>query len=612
MQRFNQRGMPPLLFAVATLHLGCWVADSVSGQEKSKSKITKANDPVFERSWPPATANKPAELYRSKPRPGQILRFKVDATPIRDAGTFAADLSTSDAVHGKRFADLYSYNARRGERIEITLTSSAFDAYLLVGYGPPSSFVILGYDDDSAEGESARLSYVAPADGDYAIVATSIARPRKHEKKDSATGPYTIGLISRGIQAETIVPGKTVAGRLQLTDATLTSDPALPDDDSYYDTWLFEGKGGDSLTVTMTSDQFDSYLLIGAGTPGGLTFLKQDDDGAGGTDARLTMILPDSGLYSILANSSTKATGSYQLNLEIRPPDYAKAYPGGGDPNDRYALLVGIDEYHGTGDLTSCVADVKIMKDLLIKRFGYNEKNVVTLINYEANRSHILHAFSRHLGQAGPQGTALFYYSGHGMQMDGNHGRLDPERDGIDEALYVWSLNRQGGVIMDDEIEYLVDQLKAGQVLLIHDSCHSGTSAQAVGLAEPKEVAYKQVSKQLYLPRQILGAKEEYPFLGTLESKKRYGLLAGCKDDEQSWTAKGWPERGGVASVFTYYLVSALDQPDEGQAPFERLCEGVRDKTLTYVQDRHRCTQTPQVSGPLAKETVASFFGQQK
>ena len=95
----------------------------------------------------------------------------------------------------------------------------------------------------------------------------------------------------------------------------------------------------------------------------------------------------------------------------------------GGDPSARYALLVGIGDYPGTrNDLNSPVADARIMQDVLVNTFGYDPDHLVLLLDEEADREHIIDAFQRHLGQAGPEGTALFFYSGHGMQLGENRG----------------------------------------------------------------------------------------------------------------------------------------------------------------------------------------------
>lgn len=81
------------------------------------------------------------------------------------------------------------------------------------------------------------------------------------------------------------------------------------------DRWVFQGQGGDLVTITMISAEFDSYLeLLG---PGGQS-LATDDDGLGYPDARiLSFRLPAAGAYTIVARSfGDHGAGRYTLTLE--------------------------------------------------------------------------------------------------------------------------------------------------------------------------------------------------------------------------------------------------------------------------------------------------------
>jgi tetratricopeptide (TPR) repeat protein len=85
-------------------------------------------------------------------------------------------------------------------------------------------------------------------------------------------------------------------------------------DGSFFERHPFEGEAGQVIRIDLTSEDFDPYLIV-IGPDG--NDIAQDDDGGNGTDARLTLTLPTTGTYQILANTYRPgATGSYILSWE--------------------------------------------------------------------------------------------------------------------------------------------------------------------------------------------------------------------------------------------------------------------------------------------------------
>jgi hypothetical protein len=113
-----------------------------------------------------------------------------------------------------------------------------------------------------------------------------------------------------------------------------------------------------------------------------------------------------------------------------------QAAQAGAGPN-KLALLVGINQYEDPDirALRGALNDVDAVKDVLIGKFGFDEKNVLSLRNEQAKGDSIRAAFRTHLidGVKGKQDVVVFYYSGHGSQVldepDGD------ESDGLDETL---------------------------------------------------------------------------------------------------------------------------------------------------------------------------------
>lgn len=424
--------------------------------------------------------------------------------------------------------------------------------------------------------------------------------------------------------------GQTVSGALEATDPLLQ-------DDSHFDTWIYEGRRGDSVQISLESSDFDAFLLLFRQADQGPEQVAENDDGGGGSNARITVVLPEDGAYAVLANSygAGQKTGAYTLRIEGRaadqsstqnqtpPGNWAARYRGGGDPRERYALLVGIDDYEGTGspNLDGPVADANLIGRVLVERFGFRRENVVTIADREATREHIVEAFLRHLGQAGPDGVAVFYYSGHGMRMPNNvalTGSLDPETDNRDEALALRGDDNNGSILLDDELGFLSDRLRTNRVLFIVDACFSGTGTRAIGRAQPKETKFEEVKAKLTLPARYLtdGASAGSPASGSPESggiadvlrePERHVLLAASADNQESYTAAGWPNYTGTNSVFTYYLAVAL----EGASPtatFAEVMRHVTSETDSYVQRQERKRQTPQAEGQQAGARIRDFL----
>jgi hypothetical protein len=105
---------------------------------------------------------------------------------------------------------------------------------------------------------------------------------------------------------QTITCGQTVSANLSTTDCRLS-------DGSYADYWAFQGTSGQDVTITMRSNSVNSYLALLDPTD---EDVQENNNGAGGNDARITYTLDSSGEWAIAAGSfSPSETGPYTLSL---------------------------------------------------------------------------------------------------------------------------------------------------------------------------------------------------------------------------------------------------------------------------------------------------------
>jgi hypothetical protein len=113
-----------------------------------------------------------------------------DGGPLRAGDRVRGRLSDSDPEldNGAAF-HLYTYEARRGERLTLTLRSGDFDAYLVIGTrgGRHGIGNVVARDDDGAGGHDSRIDVALPTAGEYVIRVNSLL---------PETGEYTLVVAS--------------------------------------------------------------------------------------------------------------------------------------------------------------------------------------------------------------------------------------------------------------------------------------------------------------------------------------------------------------------------------------------------------------------------------
>lgn len=141
------------------------------------------------------------------------------------------------------------------------------------------------------------------------------------------------------------------------------------------------------------------------------------------------------------------------------------------------ALLVGIN-YIGQGDMhiEGCIDDVVSVKQMLINKLGYEERNIVVLrddVNdsrVQPTGKNIMDHLISIIRQSNNIDEFWFHYSGHGSQIDDRDG---DELDKKDEIIFPVDY-ASGGIIHDDIFKQVAQYLKC-KTMMVFDCCHSGT-----------------------------------------------------------------------------------------------------------------------------------------
>lgn len=251
----------------------------------------------------------------------------------------------------------------------------------------------------------------------------------------------------------------------------------------------------------------------------------------------------------------------------------------------RYGLCIGINDYPGTDeDLAGCVNDAFDWSATLESR-GFM---VQMLLDEQATREAMRHAIANLVSNTESGDTVAITYSGHGTWVPD---RTGDEADGRDEGLCPHDI-KLSGPLLDDELCFLLQNHEPGvRVLLISDSCHSGSVTRS-----SNTVLDEGATKARYLPPEAWMAPDKLAAINCTPSNIVAGmaraggdtLLAGCRDSEFSWDTDFNDRPNGA---FTYYAHKSLRHlPDD--ATYEEWFRAIRDYLPT-----NRLPQTPQILG---------------
>lgn len=216
------------------------------------------------------------------------LGSTVNTTPISIGDTVVGELTEEEPVA------YYAFTGEADTLVTITHRSEDFDSYLVL---LDADMVMLATNDDGAGDLDSLITFTLPEDGEYIIQVDSYGH---YNGSTAGVGEYELSLAT--IEQDVIEYGEVVDG--DLTTSAL---------EAYY---VFRGSAGDSVSITMISDDFDTYLYLYDEDGFELAY---NDDGAGNLDSRIgPFTLPSDGDYRITATSlSHSSTGSFTLSLNM-------------------------------------------------------------------------------------------------------------------------------------------------------------------------------------------------------------------------------------------------------------------------------------------------------
>ena len=235
------------------------------------------------------------------------------------------------------------------------------------------------------------------------------------------------------------------------------------------------------------------------------------------------------------------------------------------------ALCIGINNYPGTHmDLQGCVNDANDWAAALAAR-GFK---VAKLLDDQATKAAMVKAMNDLIGKASTGDSLVITFSGHGTYQPDTDG---DEADGLDEALCPYDLQTKGEALIDDEIRQIFGARKSGvRIVLISDSCHSGTVTRAAAAEKDADTRPRFMPMGNWLPAKLLPKDRAgkpattmvapagtSPLLGAYSNKLGDLLLSGCKEGPNNYS---YDARigGRYNGAFTSYALKALKGLKEG------------------------------------------------
>ena len=237
-----------------------------------------------------------------------------------------------------------------------------------------------------------------------------------------------------------------------------------------------------------------------------------------------------------------------------------------------FAIVIGIEQYRQKLPKADFAThDARTVTKYLTKTMGYQEENVVLLLNDRASKSDFEKYFEKWLPNNVDKGGSVFvYYSGHGAPNPKTGDAYLVPYDGdpafIDETGY--SLKRMYTAL---------GKLPAKEVIVALDSCFSGAGGRSV-IAKGSRPLVMNLQNNVVLPQNMT-------------------VLSASAGDQTSST---YDEKGH--GLFTYFLLKGIKNEDvmrpDGSLRIDDLYGYIKPQVERIARKQYNNEQTPLLIEP--------------
>jgi hypothetical protein len=245
-------------------------------------------------------------------------------------------------------------------------------------------------------------------------------------------------------------------------------------------------------------------------------------------------------------------------------------------------------QYDGwDGALNACEFDANDMKAIADSR-GFDSD---ILLTSEATSDAVIGAIERAAGELDSGDIFLVTYSGHGGQVPDKDDGDEPDR--TDETWVAYDRE-----IVDDELYALWAKFKPGvRILVLSDSCHSGTVTRRMEAEVPDPVATRQTAeaqspRYRAMPQDVMlatyrehadlydGIQKATPDTSDADVSASVLLISGCQDDQLSLD-------GFSNGLFTENLLGVWDKGEWDGGGYAKFHEAIRSRMPAEQQPNY-------------------------
>jgi len=145
---------------------------------------------------------------------------------------------------------------------------------------------------------------------------------------------------------------------------------------------------------------------------------------------------------------------------------------------ERFAVVIGIDDYETLGELSTCRNDARAVAEALVAAAGYRPGRVVLLTDETSGASGrptlaTVRRRIKQIAQLAREGdTVLVYFSGHGITRNGQGFLVPVDGDHENAVPLAW-------------VRKTLEDSPAKHKFLVLDVCHAGAAAKGAGGIAP-------------------------------------------------------------------------------------------------------------------------------
>jgi hypothetical protein len=337
--------------------------------------------------------------------------------------------------------------------------------------------------------------------------------------------------------------------------------------------------------------------------------------------------LQQAGLSLFALGVSEAGVVSLEKNNQLAPAVKNYLQTLAASTNRKLALLVGINKYPQQ-NLSGCLTDLELQKELLINRFGFNPQDIMMLSDRTATRENIETAFVEHLGQqAQTDDVVLFHFSGYGSQVkmplavdgvaasdlvEGDTYKLVNSLVPVD-GIFSTKTASAGNDLLEDTLLLLAQSLNTNKLTIVLDTSFNNSPQQLRGnfkIRSMAEFAARPNSEELAFRQQL---QSKFAEQGLKPSKRLLsipGVVLSAAGKNQVAAEGQW--NGFSAGLFSYALTQYLWQitpSSKVQVALQRTAETVEQVMGRQQQPTINSTDKPSIAYYMTVGDSASAEG---